>query len=649
MGIALQEVASVLTTSVKKRFKLTSKSNGPFIKKLIYDNLLTEWYYIITYCGLYPKLTELCHTWSPDLVIAHQGFVNRDRTVKENYLALIQKLLHHPYAKWSTYCKANLFPQLQKCYLQFDSTDKASINVLFLMMYAAETAESIETDSTVGDSMFHLGSLVNPKSENRDYKLNNILFKKDDDNEVTLMEHISDLNLRDSAHKIINVSTMGQGLFIITNSGQKDDATYKAKWDILNQWQSNHPGTPLLSVSSSSQPIPSPTASKQTTKHASRPKKSKQVTANNNATDDDDDVDRNLKTPSPLTTKRKKSNHAKIDNKATSGQQIDNKATDEHQFDFGLFATCFEQFTQHLKDNGEPTLPLVEQALLGFLNDKADTTFDDYSTAISIYTPVKETVAKASTPTWDKPTLLVALQMFGSQNGPKSMRVKNKEISNDTFTLLGRGGKDDGSLPDKDFVHCTSIYAASAWENYHGNPKETSKETLNLTELIKTASDHGWVASITAKGSRLPDDGDLIFCTQDAFDHLIQDKAFLLDDFAVSVKGKDLTGEKEDNESNDDDSETKTAIAESPRNKKRTSEPTTAGDDNNTDDDEHDAQPSKKHKKMEVANKCSPERKKLPRKASTPKSQGEPDPPSSRTRSSPGAKSSPNRRRGATD
>jgi hypothetical protein len=67
--------------------------------------------------------------------------------------------------------------------------------------------------------------------------------------------------------------------------------------------------------------------------------------------------------------------------------------------------------------------------------------------------------------------------MFGSQNGNKSMVMKNKNISNDTFRLLGRVDEVTTPLPDSDFMHYTSVYAASAWESYHGNPKVTSMDS----------------------------------------------------------------------------------------------------------------------------------------------------------------------------
>ena len=140
LAIALQEVASVIYKGIKRKFKLGSKAKGPFINKVIHDNLLTEWFYLLNYCGLYPKPTELCGTWSPDLTIAHQGFVKRDKNVKVEYETLVNNLLQHPHAKWSTYARNSIFPRLLRCYTKFDSTDKPSINVLFLMMYAAQIA-----------------------------------------------------------------------------------------------------------------------------------------------------------------------------------------------------------------------------------------------------------------------------------------------------------------------------------------------------------------------------------------------------------------------------------------------------------------------------------------------------------------------------
>ena len=129
------------------------------------------------------------------------------------------------------------------------------------MMYAAQIAEVIELDHLPATSIFRLGGLVNPKSENLGYNLHNILFKGND-NIPKSMIHLTDLNLMDSAHQIMNVSTMGLGLFSITNSGQKDDDTYKAKWSILDQWQSQHQETLLLSVNSNPEPLASPTPKK---------------------------------------------------------------------------------------------------------------------------------------------------------------------------------------------------------------------------------------------------------------------------------------------------------------------------------------------------------------------------------------------------
>ncbi len=154
LAIALQEVASVIYTGIKKKIKLGSKTKGPFINKVIHDNLLTEWVYLLNYCGLYPKPTELCGTWSPDLIIAYQGFVKQDKTVRVAYETLVKNLLQHPHAKWSTYAKSFIFPRLLKCYTKFDSTDKPSINVLFLMMYAAQIAKVIELDHLLATSMF---------------------------------------------------------------------------------------------------------------------------------------------------------------------------------------------------------------------------------------------------------------------------------------------------------------------------------------------------------------------------------------------------------------------------------------------------------------------------------------------------------------
>ena len=600
MAIALQEVASVISASIKKKFKLGSKAKGPFINKVIHDNLLTEWFYLLNYCGLYPKLTELCDTWSPDLIIAHQGFVKRDKNVRVAYETLVKNLLQHPHAKWSTYAKSFIFPRLLKCYTKFDSTDKPSINVLFLMMYAAQIAELIELDHLLATSMFRLGGLVNPKSENPQYNLHNILFKADDNDEPTLMNHLTDLNLMDSAHQIMNVSTMGLGLFSIANSGQKDDDTYRAKWKILGQWQSQHQETPLLSVNSNPEPLASPTAKKKSNNRGSRAKQAKPTNAKDNATDNNDTTETDLKTPSPANAKRKKSNEAKIND----------LEKERSQFDVSQFATCFEEFTNHMKERNDPNLALVQNALLRFLNDKTNTAYDEYSKAIAGHTPVKELLAESSTPTWDKKKLIVALSMFGSQNGNKSMVMKNKNISNDTFRLLGRGGEVTTPLPGSDFMHYTSVYAASAWESYHGNPKVTSMETQNLNKVIVNAENNGWVTSIRLEGCKRPDDGDLIFCTREAYRALIMDKAYLLDEFTLAAKTKDTLADKERNKNNDDDCQSETTGEDCPPTKKRASEDATATNDDNSERNDNDGQSTKKRKKANVAtNDASKEKK----------------------------------------
>lgn len=635
LAIALQEVASVVSASIKKKFRLGSKAKGPFINKLIHDNLLTEWYYLINYCGLYPKLTELCDTWSPDLVIAHQGFVKRDKNVRVEYEALIKNLLLHPHAKWSTYAKSFIFPRLLKCYTKFDSTDKPSINVLFLMMYAAQIAELIELDNIVATSMFRLGGLVNPKSENAQYKLNNILFKGDDDDEPTLMNDLTDLNFMDSAHKIMNVSTMGLGLFSITNSGQKDDDTYKAKWKTLGQWQTEHQETSLLSVNSNPEPLASPTAKKQSNNRGSRAKQAKLTNAKNNATNNDDTSETDMKTPSPANAKRKKTNEAKLND----------VPTESSQFDVSRYATCFQELTNHMKDKRDPNIEVLENALLSFLNDKSNTTYDEYSKAIAVHTPVKEVVAESSTPTWDKKKLIVTLSMFGSQNGNKSMVMKNKNISNDTFRLLGRGGEVTTPLPGSDFMHYTSIYAASAWESYHGNPKVTSMQTQNLNKVIVNAENHGWVTSIRAVGSKRPEDGDLIFCTREAYRALTKDKDYLLDDFPPEAKAKDMLAERERNNNNNDDCQSETTGEDCPPTKKRASEGATATNDDNSERNDNDGQSTKRRKKEDATTDDSTKEKKTKKKSASPKkltppkkdsksdSQGKVGPPSKHTRS----------------
>merc|ERR1712127_130866 len=222
------------------------------------------------------------------------------------------------------------------------------------------------------------------------------------------------------------------------------------------------------------------------------------------------------------------------------------------------------------------------------------TTYDKYSKAIAGHTSVKELLAESSTPTWDKKRLTVALSMFGSQNGNKSMVMKN--ISNDTFRLLGRGGEVDTPIPHSDIMHYTSVYAASAWELHHGNPKVTSMNTQNLNNVIVNAENQGWVTSIKLEGSKRPDDGDLIFCKQEAYRALIQDKAYLLDDLPHAAKTKDTLADRERNKNNGDDCQSKTTGEDCPPTKKRASEDATATNDDNSECNDNDGQSTKKRK-----------------------------------------------------
>ena len=583
LAIALQEVASVIYKVIKKKFKLGSKAKGPFINKVIHDNLLTEWFYLLNYCGLYPKPTELCNTWSPDLTIAHQGFVKRDKNVKVEYETLVNNLLQHPHAKWSTYARNSIFPRLLRCYTKFDSTDKPSINVLFLMMYAAQIAEVIELDNLPATSYFRLGGLFNPKSDNTHYNLDNILFKGDDHDMPIPMNHLTDLNLMDSTHQIMNVSTMGLGLFSIMDSGQKNDYTHIEKWKILDQWRLQNKGTRLLSVNSNPEPLPSITPKKKYNIRDNRARQAKPTNARVNATINRDTTETDLKTPSPANAKRKKSNEAKIND----------LTTERSQFDASQYATCFQELTNHMKNKKDPNLTVLEGVLLHFFNEVTNKNYNEYSKAIADHTPVKELLAESSTTIWDKDTLKMTLSMYGSKNGNKSMVMKS--VSEDTFRLLGRGGDIDTNIQDADVMHCTSVYAAPAWDSHHKNRKKTSIGTQSLNNVILEAENHGWVTSIKLEGSKRPDDGDLIFCKQDAFRALIEDKDFLLDDFDVCQSKK--PGE--------DCPPTKKRAPEDatdcPPIKKRASEDATATTDDNSMRNDDDGKSTKKNKKDNVS------------------------------------------------
>ena len=130
-----------------------------------------------------------------------------------------------------------------------------------------------------------------------------------------------------------------------------------------------------------------------------------------------------MKTPPPANAKLKKSNEAKIND----------LEKERSQFDVSQFATCFEEFTNHMKERNDPNLALVQNALLRFLNDKIDTSYDKYSKAIDGHTPVKKLLDESSTQTWDQNKLSVALSMFGSQNGNKLMVMKNKTYQTTFF------------------------------------------------------------------------------------------------------------------------------------------------------------------------------------------------------------------------
>ena len=133
-------------------------------------------------------------------------------------------------------------------------------------------------------------------------------------------------------------------------------------------------------------------------------------------------------------------------------------------------------------------------------------------------------------------------------------------------------------------MHYTSVYAASAWESYHGNPKVTSMETQNLNKVIANAENHGWVTS---------NGGDLIFCTREAYRALIEDKPYLLDDFTLAAKTKDTLADRERNKNNDDDCQSETTGEDCPPTKKRASEDATATNDDNSERNNNDGQSTK--------------------------------------------------------
>lgn len=163
-------------------------------------------------------------------------------------------------------------------------------------------------------------------------------------------------------------------------------------------------------------------------------------------------------------------------------------------------------------------------------------------------------------------------------------------------------------------MHYTSVYAASAWESYHGNPKVTSMETQNLNKVIVIAENHGWVTSIRLVGSKRPDGEDFIFCTREAYRALIEDKAYLLDDFTLAAKTKDTLADRERNKNNDDDCQSETTGEDCPPTKKRASEDATATNDNNSERNDNDGQSTKKRKKANVATNDASKGKKTRKK-----------------------------------
>ena len=135
-------------------------------------------------------------------------------------------------------------------------------------------------------------------------------------------------------------------------------------------------------------------------------------------------------------------------------------------------------------------------------------------------------------------------------------------------------------------------------------------ETQNLNKVIVNAENQGWVTSIRLEGCKRPDDGDLIFCTREAYRALIMDKAYLLDEFTLAAKTKDTLADKERNKNNDDNCQSETTGEDCPPTKKRASEDATATNDDNSENNDNDGQSTKKRKKENVAtNDASKEKK----------------------------------------
>jgi hypothetical protein len=142
-----------------------------------------------------------------------------------------------------------------------------------------------------------------------------------------------------------------------------------------------------------------------------------------------------------------------------------------------------------------------------------------------------------------------------------------------------------------------------------------------------------------------PDGGDLIFCTREAYRALIEDKAYLLDDFTLAAKTKDKLADGERNKNNDDDCQSETTGEDCPPTKKRASEDATATNDDKSERNDNDGQSTKKHKKANVATndaskdknnkqkRASPKTLTPRKKHSTSDSQREVGPPSTNTRS----------------